>query len=168
MNANKIKNKNLYLLFLVLFFLVSCSQKNKIIDLDLSNLPKPKIIKSAEDDTNEITQQENKEFIKDLEIYQSKDKLLSKFKIGKKDPFSQSESKLNQFSSKFELSGFLNTESDKYVFVSFLGNEGTISEDSIGGLNTNLLPDGAKVINIDNKKMQLKIRFNDEDYIFEL
>tara|TARA_A100001388_G_scaffold263358_1_gene233697 strand:+ start:841 stop:1347 length:507 start_codon:yes stop_codon:yes gene_type:complete len=168
MNANKTKNKNFYYLFLVLIFLMSCSQKNKIIDLDLSNLPKPKIIKSTEDDTNEITQQENKEFIKDLEIFKSKDKLLSKFKIGKKDPFSQSESKLNQFSSKFELSGFLNTESDKYVFVSFLGNEGTISEDSIGGLNTNLLPDGAKVINIDNKKMQLKIRFNDEDYIFEL
>jgi len=168
MNANKTKNKNLYLLFLVLIFLMSCSQKNKIIDLDLSNLPKPKIIKSAEDGTNELKPQENKEFIKDLEIFQSKDKLLSKFKIGKNDPFSQSESKLNQFSSKFELSGFLNTETDKYVFVSFLGNEGTISEDSIGGLNTNLLPDGAKVINIDNKKMQLKIRFNDEDYIFEL
>ena len=49
-----------------------------------------------------------------------------------------------------------------------MGNEGAISENSIGGLNTNLLPNGAKVINIDNKKMQLKISFDNEDFIFEL
>ena len=56
----------------------------------------------------------------------------------------------------------------KYVFVSYLGIEGTISEDSVGGLNTNLLPNGAIVKTIDSKKRQLKINFNNEDFIFEL
>ena len=28
------------------------------------------------------------------------------------------------------------------MFVSYFDNEGTISESSIGGINTNLLPDG--------------------------
>ena len=41
------------------------------------------------------------------------------------------------------------------------------SEDSIGGSNTNLLPNGAKVIKIDSKKSQLKINFDNEVYIFE-
>ena len=52
--------------------------------------------------------------------------------------------------------------------MKYLGNEGIISEDSIGGLNTEFLPDGAKVINIDTKKRQLKINFDNEDFLFEL
>jgi hypothetical protein len=48
-----------------------------------------------------------------------------------------------------------------------MGNEGRISEDSIGGLNTNLLPNGAKVININTKERVLKISFDNEDFIFE-
>ena len=64
--------------------------------------------------------------------------------------------------------GFLNTGINKYVFVSYLGEEGTITEASIGGLNTNLLPNGAKVLNIDPKKSKLIIKFEDKDYIIEL
>ncbi len=167
MNGNKTINKNLYLLFLVLIFLVSCSQKNNIIDFDISDLPKPKNIKPAKDEIKELIPQENKKFIKDLDIFQSRDKLLSKFKIGKKDPFSESESKVNKFSSDFKLTGFLNTKKVNFIFVSYLGNKGSISEDSVGGLNTNLLPNGAKVINIDNEKKQLKINFDNEVYIFD-
>ena len=160
--------KKLFLIFFTSIFLVSCSQKNNIIDFDISDLPKPKNTKLAEEDTNKLIQKENKKYIKDLDIFQSKDKLLSKVQIGKKNPFSKGETGVNQFSSNFKLTGFLNTETQKYVFVSYLGSEGTISEDSVGGLNTNLLPNGAKVINIDSKEKQLKISFDDEDYIFEL
>ena len=160
--------KKLFLIIFTSIFLVSCSQKNNIIDFDISDLPKPKIIKSAEEGNKKLTEPENKKFVKKLDVFQSKDKLLSQFKIGKKDPFSKSETKANQFSSDFKLTGFLNTKIEKYVFVSYLGNEGTISENSIGGLNTNLLPNGAKVITIDSKEMQLKISFNNKDFIFEL
>ena len=57
---------------------------------------------------------------------------------------------------------------NKYVFVRYLNNEGTITEESIGGVNTNLLPNGAKVLNIDPKGLKLIINFEDEDYILEL
>ena len=70
--------------------------------------------------------------------------------------------------SDFKLTGFLNTRINKYVFVSYLGQAGTITEESIGGVNTNLLPNGAKVLNIDPKKLELIINFEDKDYILEL
>ena len=66
------------------------------------------------------------------------------------------------------MTGFLNTEEETYAFVKYLGNEGIISQDSVGGLNTEFLPEGAKVINIDTKRSQLKINLDNEDFIFEL
>ena len=161
-----IKKKFIFLFFTSIF-LISCSQKNNIIDFDISDLPKRKNIKTAEDEIKKLTNQENKKFIKDLVTFQSKDKLLSEVNIGKKNPFSKSEIELNKFSSNFKLTGFLNTETKNYVFVSYLGVEGPISKDSVGGLNTNLLPNGAKVMAIDSKEKQLKISLDDEDYIFE-
>ena len=161
-----IKGKFILILFTAIF-LISCSKSNEIIDFDISDLPKPKINETVEDGNKEFIKPENEEFIKDLDIFQSKDNLLSKFKIGKKDPFSKGETQENQFSSDFKLTGFLNTKKDNYVFVSYQGNKGTISENSIGGSNTNLLPNGAKVIEIDSKKSQLKINFDNEVYIFE-
>mgnify|MGYP000232604852 FL=1 len=158
--------KKIILIFFTSIFLVSCSQ-NKIIDFDISDLPKRKKI-TVEKENKELVDVDNTKFIKDLDIFESKEKVLTKFKIGKKDPFSKSETQVNQFSSDFKLTGFLNTKKDNYVFVSYQGNKGTISEDSIGGSNTYLLPNGAKVIKIDSKKSQLKINFDNEVYIFEL
>ena len=93
---------------------------------------------------------------------------MSQFKFGKKDPFSESEFQVNKLSSDFKLTGLLNTKVEKYVFVNYLGNEGTISEKSIGGVNTNLLPKGAKVIKIDFKAMTLTINYDNENFKFEL
>ena len=160
--------KKFILIFFTSIFLFSCSQKSNILDTDLSNLPKPKKPKLTEDNTDELIHQENKKFIKKLDSFQSKDKLLSQFKIGKNNPFSKDENRINQLLSDFKLTGFLNTETQKYVFVSYLGSEGTISEDSVGGLNTNLLPNGAKVITIDSKGRKLKISLDNEEFIFEL
>ena len=158
--------KKIILIFFTSIFLFSCS-KNNIIDFDISDLPKRTNIKPAEKEDKELVEAENKKFIKDLDIFESQEKVLNKFKIGKKDPFSKSETQVNQFSSDFKLTGFLNTKKDNYVFVSYQGNKGTISENSIGGSNTNLLPNGAKVRGIDSKKSQLKINFDNEVYIFE-
>ena len=79
--------KKFILIFFTSILLFSCSQKNNILDTDLSNLPKPKNTKLTEEDTNKFILQEDKKFIKDLDIFQSNNKLLSRFKIGKKIHF---------------------------------------------------------------------------------
>lgn len=159
-------NKSFILFLFPSILLSSCSKKNNYIDL--SNLP---VIKQKEEVStkiyDDVINSNNNKFIKNLVPFKSKSKVLSQFKFGKNDPFSESEFQVGKLYSDFKLTGFLNTEIEKYVFVSYLGNEGTISGDSIGGLNTNLLPNGAKVIYIDTKEKQLKINFNNEDYIFE-
>ena len=164
--ANRIQKKILFTAFSSIL-LLGCSSKNSSINIDLSNLPKPKAFEINEKVKKDIVNEDNKFLAKDLVPFATRENLLSKFKVGKKNPFSESETKVNQFSSDFKLTGFLNTDIEEYVFVSYLGKKGAISKGSIGGLNTDLLPNGAKVINIDTKKRQLKISFDNEDFIFE-
>ena len=163
--------KSIKITFFILFsssLLCGCSSKNDIIDLDLSNLPKPKKVIKTNNGNEDTISSNNKVFIKDLVPFKNKEKVLSQFKFGKKDPFSESEFQVNKLSSDFKLTGLLNTKVEKYVFVNYLGNEGTISEKSIGGVNTNLLPKGAKVINIDLKAKSLTINYENENFKFEL
>ena len=146
--------------------LISCSQKINT-NFDLSNLPKPKIKKTSEKEINKSAAILDKPYISDLIPLKDREQILSKFKYGKKDPFSESQIQLNKFSLDLKITGFLNTELKKYVFVNYLGKKGTISEESIGGINTNLLPEGAKVINIDTNNLELKINYANENFIFE-
>ena len=146
----------------------SCSQKNN--DIDLSNLPviKPKNVVDKNKEEVDSTNSKENEFIADLIPFEKKDKVLSQFKFGKVNPFSESEFEVTKLSEDFKLTGFLNTKFKKYVFVKYLGNVGTISENSVGGLNTNLLPKGAKVIDIDPKALKITINHMDENFVFEL
>jgi hypothetical protein len=157
--------------FFVPLLLFSCSKKNNNnIDFDFTTLKKPKnnkVLDKENKNENKIIL-DNKIYIKDLVPLKNKEEVLSKTKFGKKDPFSEGEIQSNNLKSDFKLTGFLNTEIKKYVFVSYLDNEGTITEESIGGVNTNLLPNGAKVISIDAKNMKLIINFDNENFIFEM
>ena len=159
-------------LILVLFtssLLFSCSSKNNNIDFDFTSLKKSKKVKlNNNENKNKELNFENSIVKKDLVALKDKKEILSKTEFGKKDPFSKGEIKSNKLNSNFELTGFLNTEFNNYVFVNYLNYEGAITEDSIGGVNTNLLPYGAKVIDIDPKNMKLIINLENEDFIFEM
>ena len=149
-----------------------CTPNDNNINFDFTTLKKSKKNElnnkqSKNKDLNEINF-ENNNLIKDLVPLKNKQEILSKIKFGKKDPFSKGEIQSNKVLKDFILKGFLNTKNNNYVFVSYLDNEGTITEDSIGGVNTTLLPNGAKVISIDPKNMQLIISFDNENFIFEI
>jgi len=163
-------NINLKILFAIFAssLLFSCSQKNNNIDFDFATLKKSKQNKIADKENKNKINLENNIHIKDLVPLIDKQEILSKIKFGKKDPFSEGEIQSNKLNSDFKLRGFLNTKTNKYVFVSYLDNEGTIMEDSIGGVNTDLLPDGAKVLKIDPKNKKLIINFENEKFIFEM
>ena len=156
------------LTFFLSSLLFSCSKKNNNIDFDFSTLKKSKKDKVIDKDIKNKINLENNIHIKDLVPLKDKQQVLSKVKFGKKDPFSEGEIQSNKKFKDLILTGFLNTENIKYVFVSYLDNEGTITEESIGGVNTNLLPNGAKVIKIDPKNMKLIINFENENFIFEM
>ena len=153
--------------FISYTLLFGCSPKNNF-DIDLSNLPRPKKEKNTNTEIKKLIKPEEKVFIKNLVSYKNSEEITSEFKFGKKDPFSKSEITLNKLTSNFKVNGYLNTASEKFVFVEYLGIEGKISEKSIGGLNTNLLPQGAKVISIDNNNRELRIDYENENFIFEL
>ena len=164
MKNNRFNN---YLLVIPSLFLLGCSQKINT-NFDLSNLPKPKIVNSSQIESKQPKNIVNKSYISDLVPLKRKEQILSKFKYGKQDPFSESDIQLNNIYSDLKITGFLNAQSKKYVFVNYLGNEGAVSENSIGGVNSNLLPEGAKVINIDNKNFELTINYKNENFVFEL
>ena len=167
---NNIKIKIIFALF-ASSLLLSCAPKSNNIDFDfttLKNSKKTKVSTKNNEETKEIVNLENNIPIQALVPLKDKQEILSKTKFGKKDPFSQGEIQSNKLNLNFKIIGFLNTEFNKYVFVSYLDNEGTITEGSIGGLNTNLLPNGAKVISINSKNMKLTINYENENFIFEL
>ena len=150
-------------------FLVSCSNSNND-NFDLSNLRIPTETKNkiSPEDIGSSINKPTEIPSNRLVAYPKASKIIDSVKFGKIDPFAEENIKINNLNSDFKIKGFLSTNNNKYVLVSYLGKEGTISAESIGGVNTFLLPDGAKVINIDTKDLKLIIKFENEDYIFEL
>ena len=147
--------------------MVGCGRANNN-DFDTSNfkIPQKSTLKISEQDNSDTSQTKTVNLEKKFLPYKEKSEVLNSVKIGKKDPFAK-EAEVKKLSSILKLTGFADTGIDKYVFVSFQKNNGTITEGSVGGVSTNLLPNGAKVINIDTKNMNLTINFENKDYILK-
>ena len=169
---SKFINMHLIATIFLGFLLSSCKGKEENFDIDLSDfkIQTKTDLKISNPEISDSFETKNKIIKNELKSYQNKSEVLSSIEYGKDDPFSEEgiKDKVNNLYSDFKLTGFLNTRIHKYVFVSYLGNEGNITEESIGGVNTNLLPNGAKVLNIDSKNLKLIINFEDENYILEL
>ena len=148
--------------------LFSCSKKNNDIDFDFSTVKKSKNVNVNNDENKVKKNPDDKSFIKELVPFKTREEIQSKIKYGKKNPFSKGELELNELNSNLDLTGIVTTKINKFAMVRYLDKEGTISQDSIGGLNTNLLPKGAKVINIDSQKMQLSINYQNEIIVFKM
>ncbi len=165
----KIFKLNIISTISLIIFLSSCGNKKENFDIDLSTfkIPQKTTVKVVETEKSDSSQTKSVDFENKLSPYKRKSEVLNSVRFGKTDPFSK-ESEVNKLSSVIKLTGFLDSGEERYVFVIYQNNEGIITEKSIGGVNTNLLPIGAKVVDIDTQNMQLTINFDGKDYIFKL
>ena len=163
-------NQNIKIIFALLasLFLFGCTTNKNDLEFDFSTIKKTNKIKASKNKDKEKDATDSKLFVQELVPLKNKQQIISNTKFGKKDPFSKGEIKANKLSSDFKLTGFLNTKTKKYAFVSYFDNEGPISEGFIGEKNTNLLPKGAKVISVNPKNKLLIISYENKKLIFEL
>ena len=149
--------------------LVSCSsQKTEEIDISALQLipKKEKEITTKVDDV--VTPVEN-----NLKPLLNKDQLNSTINFGKENPFAPPEREndakiqreLNDANlKKLKLTGFLSINNNKYALVNYMNKSGSLTSDSIGGINSDLLPDGAKVKEINSKQEILVLDIDDQNY----
>ena len=156
-------------IFLISFTLIisSCSGNKDQDNFDLSQLKiKPKTLNN----NNLIIKKTNsKSKIKsNLISLDQKDKIFKSIKYGKKDPFTYSNNTENNFISNLTLKGLISTSNEKYALINYLGQEGTINMDSIGGVNTEFLPNGAKVKSFNFSESEITILFEDKEFIISI
>ena len=161
-------------MFLIKIFLISLSliisacSGNKVQDnFDFSDLkitPKPKknksLTKKKTADTSKIKS--------NLITLDKKDKVFKSIEFGKKDPFSYSSDIDSNFLPNLSFKGFISTSNEKYAIINYQGKEGTITKNSIGGINTKFLPNGAKVQNFNLSDSQITILFDEKEFIISI
>ena len=160
----KYSKKNFLIALTGIILISGCSNSSSNYDLDLSDLqntiPKPaKVI----DNPKEINL-EKKEVDLNLISLDKKEDITSLIKYGKKDPFSSFGNDSNRLISDLKLKGFISFGSKDYALVEYKNKEGIINIDSIGDINTKLLPPGAVVKNINPSQEIVNIDIDDEKY----
>ena len=160
------KNKlNLIITFIFIFLTSSCGGSNND-NFDFSNIKMP--VKELKKVETKSSQTEVRKPVKyKLKALKERDEILSSIEFGRKDPFSIS-SESSSTLSKVKLKGLISISDKNYAMVKYLDNEGSISIESVGGMNTNLLPEGAKIYEIKPKKGYLKITHEGEIFTLNL
>ena len=141
--------------------LVSCaSEKTEEIDISaLQLIPKKekKLIPKVEEKV--LLPVKN-----NLKPLLNKDQLTKKINIGKDNPFSSLGKEKNLTLKDIKLTGFLYFNNTNYALVNYMGKIGSIKNGDIGGINTDLLPDGTKIKDINFKNQKIVVVFNSESY----
>ena len=161
---NKKFLKNLFIFLVGILFITSCRGKNSNNDFDLSGLKIPvkkTIPKNGQSDKN---QSEIKEVKNNLIPLDKREEIITSIKFGKENPFSSHDQETNITLKNLELTGFLLVNKTQYALVNYIDKTGSITSDSIGGINTDLLPEGAQVKEINLKKQVLVIDMDNQSY----
>ncbi len=156
------------ILVLIITFSVSgCGREKDNFDIDISklNLPK-KVIKSQPNDSEVKSDKES--IIYKLKALKSKDEVINNINYGKQDPFSKDNigSKITNFN--FQLNGFISVKEKNYAFVNYNGKNGIININSVGGVNTKMLPKNAFVKDINPSQEIISLSIEGEIYTIEL
>jgi len=153
-------------IFTFIFLLSSCS-RNKKDNFDLSDLKIP----VKESINNEIISSENANSNTvqyELKPLKEREEVLSSFQFEKNDPFLFDSNELSSIKNELSginLKGFITISNENYAVVDYLDNEGSITTESIGGKNTNLLPRGASIKEINPGKGYISISYLNEIFV---
>ena len=163
-------NKQLLKKFLIIssitLVISACGKKESKDNFDFSNF-KPNIKKS--EIVEDISQETKKIKVENkLLPLKNRDDISSSIKYGKKDPFELISNRSSNLSSNLILKGFISTADQNFALVEYLGEDGTITKDSVGGFNTKYLPNGAKVKNFNIIDSKIIILVGDQEYVIKV
>ena len=157
------------ILIIILFIplLGSCKKKADNFDIDLSNFkPTNNNLKIDKQETKEI---QPKQVINKLLPLKKRDEVSALIKYEKKDPFSMGESNdSKKLISNFQIKGFISIQENHHALVNYEGKTGFININSVGGLNTEMLPKEAYVKDIIPSQEKINLSVEGEIYTFEL
>ena len=141
--------------------LVGCGgQKNEEIDTSaLKLIPKKEKKISIQD-----VKKDFKPVVNNLKPLLNNDQLSKNINLGKNNPFAALESKNNLTIENLKLTGFLSANNKQYALVNYKDKSGYLSSDSRGGINTDLLPDGAIVKEINLKNYTVIVVFDNQSF----
>ena len=133
-------SKKLFIALIGIILISGCSGKSKKDDFDLSGFIKPiKKISQNNDESNK-SPIEKKEIQLKLIPLANREEISSSVKYGKINPFSVGDNESNKLIENFKLKGFISFKNNDYALVEYQNEKGFINLNSVGGLNTQLLP----------------------------
>lgn len=161
---NRNYSKNIILLVLSTLLISNCGNSSNDKDLDLSSFRRTVKENSQNTDKNIKSKSEQKDVEVKLIPLDKRIDVSNSMKFGKKDPFSSFENETSKLISDFKLKGFISLENKNYALVEFKDQEGLIDIDSVGDINTKLLPPKAYVVNILPKQEKINLMIEGENY----
>ena len=159
------KNLNYIFTFTFIFLISSCGGNKKNDNFDFSSFKKPSKELKTEEKSSETEQIKSIKY--KLKGLKKREEILSSTKFGKRDPFLPSSDSSGEL-SRIKLKGFITISDKNYAIIRYLDNEGPLLVESIGGVNTNLLPKGAVINEIRPNEGYVKITNNSEIFTLDL
>ncbi len=163
---NKILLQKLLIFISISVAISSCSKKETTDNFDFSNFKPPNRKAEIVNDNSEV--------IKEIKVtnellpFKKRNEISSSIRYGKDDPFAIANDSNKNSLSNLILKGFITYSKENYALINYLGEEGTITENSIGGLNTKYLPNGAKVKNFNSFDSEITILLGDKELIISI
>lgn len=155
--------KKLLLVIFITSLISSCSKKEENFEIDISKLNLPK--KSISNEVIDIKDEsEQDEILYKLKTLKDKKEVMDNIKYGKNDPFATTENDSRKLIADFKIDGFISINEKNYALVSYQEKKGVININSVGGSNTNLIPDKSFIKEINPQKEEITISFLDEIY----
>ena len=153
--------KGILITLFSMMLLVGCAgQETEEIDLSSLKLTPKKETKISTENDTKLTPK----VVNNLKPLINKDQLNSSIEFGRKNPFASVEKEKNSKLNNLKLTGFLLINNTKYALVNYKDKSGSITTDDFGGISTDLIPDGAKVREINLKRKILTLVIDQKTY----